>query len=56
MSFFDFATGGDEGSGRWALSRKFWIYWVVALPLTALTLILWYGWQRDRVRRERTQV
>jgi len=57
MSFFDFATEGDEGSGRWALSGEFWLYWVVVLPLTALTLTLWYAWQRDRARREeRSQV
>jgi hypothetical protein len=57
MSFFDFATEGDGGSDRWALSRKFWLYWVVALPLTVVTLALWYIWQRGHARREeRTQV
>ena len=57
MSFCDCATERDEESGRWALSGKFWLYWVVALPLTAFTLTLWYAWQRDRARREeRSQV
>ncbi|KAH0558726.1 hypothetical protein GP486_004630 [Trichoglossum hirsutum] len=28
------------------LSNKFWIYWVVTLPLTALVIALWIAWYR----------
>ncbi|KAI0412426.1 hypothetical protein F5X98DRAFT_354893 [Xylaria grammica] len=37
MSFFDYSA--DSG---WALSDKFWLYWVFAVPTTLLTAIAWY--------------
>ena len=37
MSFFDFSPE----SNRWAVSDKFWVYWVVAIPATVLTPLLW---------------
>jgi Mg2+ and Co2+ transporter CorA len=40
MSFFDF---GAE-SGGWSVSSKIWIYWVIAIPITAATALLWYFW------------
>ncbi|KAI9781822.1 MAG: hypothetical protein M1816_002172 [Peltula sp. TS41687] len=42
MSFFDYGTD----SGSWSVSDKFWIYWAVAAPLTILTWILWYCWNK----------
>ena len=27
------------------MSGDFWIYWVVAIPVTAVTVTLWYLWQ-----------
>lgn len=42
MSFFNY--GADSGS--WSVSDKFWIYWAVAAPITILTSILWYCWNR----------
>ncbi|KAI5923696.1 hypothetical protein F4810DRAFT_701134 [Camillea tinctor] len=44
MSFFDF-DGGDGGG--WAVSDKFWIYWVCAVPITVLTSVLWYFWREN---------
>ncbi|KAI0154579.1 hypothetical protein GGR57DRAFT_502326 [Xylariaceae sp. FL1272] len=35
-SFFRF--GNDGG---WDVSDKFWVYWATALPVTALTVLLW---------------
>jgi hypothetical protein len=36
MSFFDF----DTDTGAWAVSDKFWIYWVVAVPTTLVSVLL----------------
>jgi len=27
------------------MSRDFWIYWAVTIPVTAITVVLWYWWQ-----------
>ncbi|OHF04436.1 hypothetical protein CORC01_00288 [Colletotrichum orchidophilum] len=37
-SFFDY----DSGSGLWSVSDKFWIFWVVAVPITVTTALMWY--------------
>jgi hypothetical protein len=37
-SFFNY----DAPTGIWGLSDKFWIYWSVAIPVTALTIFLWF--------------
>lgn len=42
MSFFNF---GPE-SGSWTVSDKFWVYWVVAIPVTVLASIVWYYWHK----------
>jgi hypothetical protein len=39
MSFFNFDS--DYG---WQMSDRFWIYWDVAIPVTALTVGSWYFW------------
>ncbi|EFQ31735.1 hypothetical protein CGRA01v4_04759 [Colletotrichum graminicola] len=36
-SFFNF----DSESGSWQVSDQFWIYWAVAVPITAVTAVLW---------------
>ncbi|GAB7332285.1 hypothetical protein MBLNU13_g04121t2 [Cladosporium sp. NU13] len=38
MSFFHFAKDAGTQPEYWAVSREFWVYWAVAIPLTALTL------------------
>ncbi|RFU76062.1 cora-like mg2+ transporter domain-containing [Trichoderma arundinaceum] len=38
-SFFNF----DAPTGIWKLSDQFWIYWVVTIPVTALTIFLWFN-------------
>lgn len=46
MSFFTFNVD-DKTNKRWEVSENFWIYWVITLPLTALTLLCWrYGQSR----------
>lgn len=39
-SFFDFNPDTDE----WVVSRKFWVYWAVAIPITCITAGLWSFW------------
>jgi len=38
MSFFDFNS--DEG--KWLVSQKFWIYWVVTIPVTVISVSMWF--------------
>ncbi|KAF4460167.1 hypothetical protein FALBO_13064 [Fusarium albosuccineum] len=38
MSFFNV----DDNTGEWGVSRKFWIYWVIAIPVTIITAGSWY--------------
>lgn len=42
MSFFNF----DAGEGIWAVSDKIWIYWAVSIPVTCITILLWFFWHR----------
>jgi hypothetical protein len=43
MSMFQWQpSGGADG----VISDKFWIYWAIAIPLTALTVIGWGVWWR----------
>ncbi|CAN9210873.1 unnamed protein product [Alternaria alternata] len=46
MSFFNYTP--DQGSVGWSVSGKFWVYWVCAVPLTCITLMIWY-WRQRRV-------
>ncbi|EEU48276.1 uncharacterized protein NECHADRAFT_75673 [Fusarium vanettenii 77-13-4] len=39
MSFFNI----DDDTGEWSVSNKFWIYWVIAIPVTLLTAGGWYS-------------
>jgi hypothetical protein len=46
MSFFHFIPSADGGSEQWTVSPKFWMYWVVTIPVTALTVGIWFLFQR----------
>ncbi|KZM25137.1 metal ion transmembrane transporter [Ascochyta rabiei] len=46
MSFFSYNP--ELGGAGWSVSSKFWVYWVCAIPLTSLTLAIWY-WRQRRV-------
>lgn len=57
MSFFDYSPGNNNGSEAWFVSRKIWIYFLVAVPLTILTVAAWFLWQRWKDgRREGMEV
>jgi hypothetical protein len=47
MSFFNFSPGDDTQADEWRVSSKIWIYWVVAIPLTGMTLFAWLFWMRQ---------
>ncbi|KAJ5630728.1 uncharacterized protein N7484_010828 [Penicillium longicatenatum] len=51
MSFFNY----DRDKG-WAVSDKFWIYWVFAVPTTILTGLIWQYWSRLFPRHSHSQV
>ena len=53
MSFFDFSPSGDDGKESFAVSKKIWLYWVVVVPLTALTMGTWFFWQYRRHKKAR---
>ncbi|KAF1962462.1 hypothetical protein CC80DRAFT_435461 [Byssothecium circinans] len=42
MSFFNYSPE----SGKWRVSSDFWIYWVVAVPITLGTALLWKSWNK----------
>ena len=50
MPLFDWDKPAAASSGM--VSNKFWIYWVVTIPLTSLTIILWAIWIRTQIRRK----
>jgi len=46
MSSFHFVPSADGASEQWAVSPKFWMYWVITIPVTALTVGIWFLFQR----------
>jgi glutamate-1-semialdehyde 2,1-aminomutase len=44
-------NNGGDGGGNAVLSNNFWIYWAVAIPLTALTLIGWALWWQLELKK-----
>lgn len=47
-TFFDFHDSADLSS---AVSPRFWLYWVVVVPLTVCVVAAWYIWERQRKRK-----
>jgi hypothetical protein len=45
MSFFHFEPPSDATGASFVLSDKFWMYWVVAAPLSVATLTAWFLWE-----------
>jgi hypothetical protein len=46
MSFFHYEPSQDNPNGEWSISEKFWIYWAFAIPLTCLTMGIWFWRQK----------
>lgn len=51
MTFFNYSPGNDTQSDAWVVSTKIWIYFLVAVPLTILTVAAWFLWQSWQERR-----
>lgn len=45
-NFFSFQPDRDAEQSSFAVSRRFWIYWALSIPLTVATLALWFWWSR----------
>jgi len=45
MSFFALDVD-EQGETKWNMSKQFWIYWVIAIPLTIVTIAVWTYHQR----------
>jgi hypothetical protein len=56
MSMFDWMVGSGSDDGQNTMSKKFWIFWVAALPLTALTIGGWYLWYSFADKRWQTRL
>ena len=46
MTFFNFTPGNEAHPEAWVVSEKIWIYWVISLPLTIVTILFWFMWRR----------
>lgn len=46
MSFFNFTPATADQPEAWRVSNRVWIYFVVAVPVTAVTVGAWIYWQR----------
>ncbi|EJD41574.1 hypothetical protein AURDEDRAFT_169471 [Auricularia subglabra TFB-10046 SS5] len=50
MGIFDFGVG-DGDNGRIRIAREGWLFLVISLPLTALTLVLSFLWKQHKERQ-----
>ncbi|GIK00126.1 hypothetical protein Aspvir_004144 [Aspergillus viridinutans] len=39
-----FNLSGNDGAQSWIMSGNFWLYWVITLPLTLATMLVWASW------------
>lgn len=53
MSFFSFEPSSDADASSFVVSRDYWIFWALSVPLTIATLALWLLWSRGRARLRR---
>jgi heme/copper-type cytochrome/quinol oxidase subunit 2 len=47
MTFFNF----QASDGTPQVSKEFWIYWVVTIPITIVIVGVWYVWEKKREAR-----
>jgi O-antigen/teichoic acid export membrane protein len=50
-SFFEWSASGSET----VLSHRFWIYWAITIPLTAITVAAWLLWTQREERLHKEQ-
>lgn len=46
MSFFNFTPATDTALAQWSMATEFYLYWAVAIPVTAAAVISWLVWNR----------
>ncbi|KAB8339015.1 hypothetical protein FH972_021954 [Carpinus fangiana] len=46
-SFFNYNPTPEPGNKGWNMSNMFWVYWVVTIPLTFMTWVLWRLLQQE---------
>lgn len=59
MSMFDWTPQqrtNDSHSGNDPASKYLWVYWVVAIPLTAVVLIVWRLWMNREDKKYRSDL
>lgn len=44
-TFFNFSPPNGSQSEAWVVSKDFWIYWSVTIPLTVITMASWFFWR-----------
>ncbi|EME79709.1 uncharacterized protein MYCFIDRAFT_81190 [Pseudocercospora fijiensis CIRAD86] len=53
MSFFNFEPPNNATTQEWRMSSKFWVFWVLCVPITAATILLWTWWHKRTTQRLR---
>ena len=50
MNMFDWRADDDS-----VVASRFWIYWIITIPLTLMTVCMWYIWVNKRAALARKQ-
>ena len=45
-TFFNLTPGTNGEPDIWRVSGKFWMYWIVTIPLSGVTIACWFFWHR----------
>lgn len=51
MSFFNYQPASGGGKESFTVSNRFWVYWVLAAPLSVMMLLIWAFWERRTIKR-----
>ena len=46
MDMFDWGSSDSGGVKKLTVSPSIWIYWVIVIPLTLITFLVWALWSR----------
>lgn len=50
-SFFNYQPANGGGEESFTMSNRFWVYWVLAAPLSIITLLIWVFWEERITKR-----
>ena len=51
IDMFDWGVSDNRESSSLTVSRSMWIYWVITVPLTSVTFLVWILWSRRENRK-----